>query len=64
MNEIRFDDRITRPLPTADPLRKQGGEGDGPNKPDVKRPESRGILDRMKRVDPNQAKRYRQRSGE
>lgn len=64
MNDIRFDDRITRPLPTADPLRKQGGEGDGPSKPDVKRPESRNILDRMKRVDPDQAKRYRQRSGQ
>ena len=50
-------------MPTADPLRKQG-EGDGPSKPDVKRPESRNILDRMKRVDPDQAKRYRQRCGE
>lgn len=64
MNEIRIDDRLTRPLPTADPLRKQGDTGDGPSKPDVKRPESRNILDRMKRVDPDQAKRYRQRSGQ
>ena len=63
MNEIRIDDRLTRPIPTADPLRKQG-DGDGPSKPDVKRPESRNILDRMKRVDPDQAKRYRQRSGQ
>lgn len=63
MEQIRIDDRLTRPMPT-DPLRKQGGEGDGPSKPDVKRPESRNILDRMKRVDPNQAKRYRQRSGQ
>ena len=65
MQEIRFDDRLTRPMPTADPLRRTGdGDGDGPSKPDVKRPESRNILDRMKRVDPNQAKRYRQRSGQ
>lgn len=63
MEPIRVDDRLTRPMPTSDPLRKQG-DGDGPAKPDVKRPESRNILDRMKRVDPNQAKRYRQRSGE
>jgi hypothetical protein len=60
---IRIDDRLTRPMPTVDPIRKTG-DGDGPSKPDVKRPESRNILDRMKRVDPNQAKRYRQRSGQ
>jgi hypothetical protein len=45
---------------------KRKGEGDGPKDltDTVKRPSSDGILDRMKRVDPNQAKRYRQRSGE
>jgi hypothetical protein len=64
MQEIRWDDRLTRPMPTADPLRKSGDGDEGPSKPDVKRPESRNILDRMKRVDPNQAKRYRQRSGQ
>lgn len=64
MEEIRFDDRLTRPMPTADPIRKQGDGDGGPSKPDVKRPESRNILDRMKRVDPDQAKRYRQRSGQ
>ncbi len=55
-----------RQLPTApvDPLRKEPGEGDGPKAPDVKRPDARRLLDRMKRVDPDQAKRYRQRSGE
>lgn len=63
MQEFRADDRLTRPMPTLDPQRKTG-DGDGPSKPDVKRPESRNILDRMKRVDPNQAKRYRQRSGQ
>jgi len=64
MQDIRIDDRLTRPMPTADPLRKSQDTGDGPSKPDVKRPETRNILDRMKRVDPNQAKRYRQRSGQ
>jgi hypothetical protein len=63
MQEIRMDDRLTRPVTPVDPLRKQG-DGDGPSKPDVKRPESRNLLDRMKRVDPNTAKRYRQRSGQ
>ena len=63
MNEIRFDDRLTRPTPSADPLRKSG-DGDGPSKPDVKRPDSRSILDRMKRVDPKLGRNYRQRSGQ
>lgn len=64
MNEtITFDDRLTRPTTPVDPVRKQG-DGDGPKAPDVKRPESRNILDRMKRVDPNAARRYRQRSGQ
>lgn len=63
IREIRGDDRLTRPMTPVDPIRKNG-DGDGPTKPDVKRPETRNILDRMKRVDPDQAKRYRQRSGQ
>lgn len=63
MEQIRVDDRLTKPVAPLDPVRKSG-DGDGPSKPDVKRPESRNILDRMKRVDPNQAKKYRQRSGQ
>ena len=63
MQEVRYDDRMTRPLSPLEPERKTG-DGDGPTKPDVKRPETRNLLDRMKRVDPDQARRYRQRSGE
>lgn len=52
-------------MPTSpiDPLRKDGDEG-GPNKPDIKRPDTSDLLKRMKRVDPDAARRYRQRSGE
>lgn len=64
MENIRMDDRLTKPVAPLEPMRRTGDGGEGPNKPDVKRPESRNILDRMKRVDPNQAKRYRQRSGQ
>ena len=54
-----------RQMPTApiDPLRKEGDSG-GPGKPDVKRPDTSDLLKRMKRVDPDSARRYRQRSGE
>ena len=37
---------------------------DGPSRPDVDRPDTSDLLRRMRRVDPNQARRYRQRTGE
>lgn len=58
----RAEERITRPTP-VEPGRKEG-DGGGPNKPDVKRPDTSDLLKRMKRVDPDAARRYRQRSGE
>jgi hypothetical protein len=58
----RVEERITRPMPVA-PERKEG-DGGGPGKPDVRRPDTSDLLKRMKRVDPEQARRYRQRSGE
>jgi hypothetical protein len=47
----------------ADPMHKEG-DGGGPGKPDVKRPDAGDLLKRMKRVDPDAARKYRQRSGE
>ncbi|VVM05345.1 hypothetical protein MAMC_00516 [Methylacidimicrobium cyclopophantes] len=41
-----------------------GGEGPGPRAPRVDRPNTEEILKRMRKVDPDQAKRYRQRTGE
>jgi len=64
MKTMQFDERMQRTIP-QEPWRKEGGGGDdGPSRPNVRRPESNDLLKRMKRVDPNQAKRYRQRSGE
>lgn len=59
------DETLRRPLP-SEPLQKPGGDEDsgGPSKPKVSRPDTRQLLERMKRVDPEQAKRYRQRSGQ
>jgi hypothetical protein len=56
------NERATRPAP-ADPLRRDGDDS-GPSKPDVQRPDRSDLLKRMKRVDPDQARKYRQRSGE
>ena len=60
---MQFFQGERRELP-KDPITRPDGDGDGPAKPGVKRPDSKQLLDRMKRVDPDQAKRYRQRSGE
>ena len=60
---FRGEERRQMPTAPADPLRKSG-DGDGPGKPDVKRPDTSDLLKRMKRVDPDSARRYRQRSGE
>lgn len=55
-------ERIQRPM--TEPERKLGDES-GPSAPDVRRPEGGNeLLRRMKKVDPDQAKRYRQRSGQ
>jgi len=42
---------------------KQGDDG-GPRSPDVSRPDTKDLLKKMRKVDPNQSKRYRQRTGQ
>ena len=58
-----FDtERLPKPA-TPGPERKS--DDTGPSRPDIRKPESGNeLLKRMKKVDPDQAKRYRQRSGE
>ena len=41
-----------------------GGGGEGPAAPKVDKPNFDDLLKRMKKVDPDQAKRYRQRTGQ
>ncbi len=56
-------DRLTRPG-QPEPARKTGEDG-GPNAPKLERPVAPNPLkDRLKKVDPDQAKKYRQRSGQ
>ena len=60
---IRAEDRLTKPR-TTEPARKLGDES-GPGKPEVRKPDGGNeLLRRMKKVDPDQAKKYRQRSGQ
>ena len=56
-------DRLTRPL-SPEPDKKLGDDR-GPSVPNVRKPGGDNeLMRRMKKVDPDQAKRYRQRSGE
>ncbi len=60
---MTYADRKQAPMP-SEPQRKLGDDG-GPSKPDIGRPTAPNeLLKRMKNVDPDQAKKYRQRSGQ
>ena len=61
--KLSMPDRAQKPTSPAPWEPKQGGE-DGPKSPDVDKPDTKDLLKRMKKVDPNQSKRYRQRTGE
>jgi hypothetical protein len=41
-----------------------GGGGGGPTTPKIEKPNTEELLKRMRKVDPDQAKRYRQRTGQ
>ena len=55
-------ERVQKPTVPWGP--KQGGDGDGPKAPDISRPDTQDLLQKMRKVDPNQSKRYRQRTGQ
>ncbi len=56
-------DRKERP---ADPISKPSGPGEdsGPKRPETDSPSRDNLMKRMKKVDPKQAEKYRQRTGE
>ncbi len=41
-----------------------GGGDEGPKSPPVEKPDTEKLLERMRKVDPDQARRYRQRTGQ
>jgi hypothetical protein len=59
---ITGEERLTREIP-REPWQRTGDD-DGPKSPAVKRPDPGDLMRRMQRVDPDTARRYRQRSGE
>ena len=63
MEHAEIPERTHRPTSPA-PWDKKQGEEDGPQRPDVEAPDTKELLKKMRKVDPNQAKRYRQRTGQ
>jgi hypothetical protein len=59
---FQLRDRAPRPTKPVDDGDR--GPDEGPRRPEVERPNTDDILRRMRRVDPNQARRYRQRTGQ
>ena len=55
-------ERIQKPQPRAPG--SGGGGGEGPSAPKVEKPNTDDLLKRMRKVDPDQARRYRQRTGQ
>ena len=56
-------DQMRKPSPPM-PAPGGGGGGDGPSAPKVEKPNTEELLKKMRKVDPDQAKRYRQRTGQ
>jgi len=56
-------ERIQKPAEPA-PWGPKQGDGGGPRSPDISRPDTKDLLKKMRKVDPNQSKRYRQRTGQ
>ena len=62
-----FNPQLERREGPLDPLSKPSEpkeEGSGPRRPDLGFPDKENLLKRMRKVDPKQAERYRQRTGE
>ncbi len=57
-------DPIRKTRPTVPGPGGGGGDEDGPRSPKVEKPNTEELLRRMRKVDPDQARRYRQRTGE
>jgi len=56
-------ERTQKPVEPA-PWGPKQGDGGGPRPPDISRPDTKDLLKKMRKVDPNQSKRYRQRTGQ
>ena len=57
-------ERRERPIDPMPKTVSPGEDGGGPRRPDTGSPDKDNLIKRMRKVDPKQAERYRQRTGE
>lgn len=60
ITQLERKQRDTKPIGPGD----GDGDNDGPKRQNVNRPDTQELLKRMRRVDKDQSRRYRQRTGE
>ena len=64
MNNIATLERREEPGSPMPKSPSPSDEGGGPKRPETGSPDKDNLLKRMRKVDPKQAERYRQRTGE
>jgi hypothetical protein len=64
MPEEQEQQRRQRPREEQAPWNRQENNSGGPRAPETAKPDTNSILKKLKTVNPNQAKRYKQRTGE
>ena len=50
--------------PAQGPWERKAGDEGGPKTPDVSKPDTNSLLKRLRSIDPDQSRKYRQRSGQ
>lgn len=64
---VRASESLERKERPVDPLSRPYGPGEqdrGPQRPETDSPSRDNLMKRMRKVDPKQAEKYRQRTGE
>jgi hypothetical protein len=56
-------EQMQRP-PVQTPWEKKSGDDSGPKAPNISKPDTNNLLKRLRSIDPDQSRKYRQRSGQ
>jgi len=56
-------EQMQRP-PVQSPWERKSGDDSGPKAPNISKPDTNSLLKRLRSIDPDQSRKYRQRSGQ
>jgi hypothetical protein len=57
-------EQMQRTPPVQSPWERKPGDDGGPKTPNVSKPDTNSLLKRLRSIDPDQSRKYRQRSGQ